>query len=228
MLDTNPFTTTATEIAVACAAGDEVTSKRIDSALSRGSFEVIARTDDIQALIDACIDAPVQALIVALDLSTLSPTGELRLLRTELPETPIVVVSLSQGPTGVRKALAAGAQGFVGEADIEHVLPLVVRAVCAGQICVPQQQRDQVERPAFSIRERQVLELVARGFTNGEIAQQLFLAESTVKSHLSSSFRKLGINSRKEAAAIVLDPDNGLGLGLTAVHWTDRPSLATN
>ena len=228
MLDTNPFTTTATEIAVACAAGDEVTRRRIDTALVRGSFEVIARADRIEELIEAVIDAPVQALVVALDLSTLSPTGELRLLRAELPETPIVVVSLADGRTGVRKALSAGAQGLVAEADIEDVLPLAVRAVCAGQICVPQQSREQVERPAFSIRERQVLELVARGFTNGEIAQQLYLAESTVKSHLSSSFRKLGISSRKDAAAIVLDPDNGLGLGLTAVHWTDQPSLATN
>ena len=86
---------------------------------------------------------------------------------------------------------------------------------------------DQVERPVFSFREKQVLELVARGFTNGEIAMQLFLAESTVKSHLSSSFRKLGINSRKEAAAIVLDPENGLGLGLTAVSWADGPGALT-
>jgi DNA-binding CsgD family transcriptional regulator len=62
----------------------------------------------------------------------------------------------------------------------------------------------------FSLREKQVLQLVADGLTNAEIACRLFLSESTVKSHLSSSFRKLGVSSRSEAAAVVLDADHGL------------------
>jgi predicted transcriptional regulator len=57
---------------------------------------------------------------------------------------------------------------------------------------------------------------VAAGLTNGEIADSLFLSESTVKSHLSSAFAKLGVRSRKEAAALVLDPEQGLGAGLLA------------
>lgn len=227
MFETNAKRNSAAEIAVGCSAGDELTRRRIEQSLKRGRFEVIANATDVQELIDACIDEPVEALVLALDLSTLTPTGELRLLRVELPNTPIVVVSLNPGRNSVRKALSAGAQGYVREADIEDILPLATRAVVAGQICVPEEKREQVERPAFSFREKQVLELVARGFTNGEIAARLFLAESTVKSHLSSSFRKLGINSRKEAAAIVLDPDNGLGLGLTAVSWADGSGALT-
>lgn len=224
----NPFTITTDVLAVASAAGDEVTRRRMADALADGSFDLITQAPDTDALVEACIDAPVQALVVAMDLSMLRPAGGLRLLRAHLPDTPIVVVSVGTARTGVRKALAAGAHGVVAEAEIEGVLPLAVQAACAGQICIPQQNRDQVQPPAFSVRERQVLELVARGYTNGEIAQHLYLAQSTVKSHLSSSFRKLGINSRKEAAAIVLDPDNGLALGLPAYPWIDQPSLATN
>ena len=66
--------------------------------------------------------------------------------------------------------------------------------------------RRTVVRPAFSHREKQVLALVARGYQNREIASRLFLAESTVKSHLGTSFAKLGVRSRKEAAAVLLDP----------------------
>jgi DNA-binding NarL/FixJ family response regulator len=66
----------------------------------------------------------------------------------------------------------------------------------------------------FSYREKQVLELVLAGLTNGEIAGRLYLSESTVKSHLASSFRKLGVSSRVEAARRVLDPDSGLDLSL--------------
>ena len=51
------------------------------------------------------------------------------------------------------------------------------------------------------------------GLTNAQIAGKLFLAESTVKSHLSSSFTKLGVSSRYEAATLILDPERGRRLG---------------
>jgi DNA-binding NarL/FixJ family response regulator len=86
-------------------------------------------------------------------------------------------------------------------------------AVAAGQAAVPRRARGGLHKPAFSHRERQVLGQVAAGLTNSEIAAALFLSESTVKSHLSSAFAKLGVRSRKEAAAVVLDSDHEQGLG---------------
>ena len=71
--------------------------------------------------------------------------------------------------------------------------------------------------PVFSPREKQVLGMVVLGFTNGEIAGKLFIAESTVKSHLNSSFAKLGVRSRAEAAARILSAENGLGLGILGI-----------
>jgi hypothetical protein len=61
-----------------------------------------------------------------------------------------------------------------------------------------------------------VIGYVAAGLTNSEIADALFLCESTVKSHLASAFAKLGVSSRKDVAALVLDPDQGLGAELLA------------
>jgi DNA-binding NarL/FixJ family response regulator len=55
---------------------------------------------------------------------------------------------------------------------------------------------------------------VVQGFTNGQIAHRLCVAESTVKTHLSSAFSKLDVGSRAEAAALVLDPEEGYGLGV--------------
>jgi hypothetical protein len=52
------------------------------------------------------------------------------------------------------------------------------------------------------------------GYMNSQIAEQLFLAESTVKSHLSSAFGKLGVRSRNEAVSLILDSERGFGMGI--------------
>jgi DNA-binding NarL/FixJ family response regulator len=67
-----------------------------------------------------------------------------------------------------------------------------------------------VSPPALSYREKEVLELAAGGLTNSQIASRLFLAESTVKTHLSSAFRRLGVSSRREAAALMRLADNDM------------------
>jgi DNA-binding NarL/FixJ family response regulator len=59
--------------------------------------------------------------------------------------------------------------------------------------------------------------MLVRGFTNAEIAARLYLAESTVKSHLSSAYTKLGVRSRRDAATMILDPGQGLGPGILAI-----------
>jgi DNA-binding NarL/FixJ family response regulator len=74
-----------------------------------------------------------------------------------------------------------------------------------------------VERPPLTPREKQVLALVVMGYTNREIADQLVLAESTVKSHLFSAFRRLGVRSRSEAVALITDPARGLGSGILTI-----------
>jgi len=83
--------------------------------------------------------------------------------------------------------------------------------VASGQSVVPRKLRASVERPAFSHRERQVLSFVSRGLTNAQIAEKLFLSESTIKSHLSSAFAKFGVRSRKEAAALFLELEQANG-----------------
>lgn len=135
-------------------------------------------------------------------------------LARHFARTPIVVVCGGVERWEVRAALAAGAAGVVLLDDLDAALWPCLLAVRAGQACVPRGHWRQIEPPTLSARERQILGLLVRGYMNSEIAAKLFLAESTVKSHLSSAFGKLGVRSRKDAVSLILDPERGLGMGI--------------
>jgi two-component system response regulator DesR len=148
--------------------------------------------------------------VVAVDLSQPLPLRRLRKRLSNSGTERVLAVSPTCGPLGVRRVVRAGADSLVIESELEEALAPAVRAVAAGLSVLPAVLHNGAERLAFSHREREVLRLAVEGRTNGEIAAELFLAESTVKSHLSSAYRKLGANGRNDAASLILDPDEGL------------------
>jgi DNA-binding NarL/FixJ family response regulator len=117
----------------------------------------------------------------------------------------------------LRKALRAGADGILLDDALDTSLVVTARAVMAGQLVVPLTLRRHVAPRPLSHREKQVLALVVAGLTNRQIADRLFLAESTIKTHLSSAFDKLDARSRAEATAVILDPEEGRDLGVLTV-----------
>jgi DNA-binding CsgD family transcriptional regulator len=133
---------------------------------------------------------------------------------------PIVVICTDIERWEMRGALLAGAAGVVVLESLDSALAPCVQAVLAGQTCVPKEHWREIEPPALSAREKQILGLVVMGCMNSEIAAQLYLSESTVKSHLSSAFGKLGVRSRNEATNLILDPDRGLGMGILTLGVT--------
>jgi DNA-binding NarL/FixJ family response regulator len=156
--------------------------------------------------------------IVAEDLALPMAVGRLRRLLGADRVARIVVVSEECSPIAARRAVRAGAASVILTSQLEETLAPAVRAVAVGLSALPVPLRGAAERPALSHRECEVLRLAIAGNTNSEIAKGLFLAQSTVKSHLSSAYRKLGACSRKEATSLILDPDAGL---LDVVFGTD-------
>jgi DNA-binding NarL/FixJ family response regulator len=148
--------------------------------------------------------------VVAVDLSEPVSLRSLRVIMGN-GNGRIVAVSPGCGALGLRRAVRAGADSLILEHELEDALAPAVRAVAAGLSVMPTVLRGGAERLSFSHREREVLRLAVTGHTNGEIASTLFLAESTVKSHLSSAYRKLGAGGRSDAASMIFDPDEGLG-----------------
>jgi DNA-binding NarL/FixJ family response regulator len=171
----------------------------------------------VEELLDDPAAARLDAVVLACDPSRPEGLTAVRKLAKHLDGSRVIVVSPATLGAGVRSALGAGACAFVAEAQLEATLALATRSALAGQVSLPRQLHRCAIRPAFSHREKQVLALVVRGLGNRQIALRLFLSESTVKSHLASAFQKLGVRSRKEAAAVLLDPDEGLGESILSV-----------
>jgi DNA-binding NarL/FixJ family response regulator len=136
---------------------------------------------------------------------------------------PIVAVSPFCGALGLRRAVKAGADSLVLEEDLEDALVPALRAVAAGLSVMPADLWQGSGPVALSHREREVLRLAVTGRTNAEIAKTLFLAESTVKSHLSSAYRKLGAGGRNDAASMIFDPDEGLASMILGTDGSASP-----
>ena len=180
-------------------------------------IEVLEREGQATAVVVAVDDAwvrrsptPPDAVVLAGDPDHPRTAERLAGLRHRLPGIPTVIVARTPSSATVAVALDLGANGVVLEGDLERTLWVAVSAAYAGHVSVPATFRRTLVRPSFSYRERQTVGLAVAGHTNAQIAGALFLSESTVKSHLASAFRKLGVHSRKEAASVILDPRTGL------------------
>ena len=196
-------------------AQDELAARRIEAVLENDGMIVEARGFSVDELGHDGV-AAADVLVIVFGRGVTERDLQMRRLRKSLPESHLVAIMPEDSRRGVRRALEAGADGVVFDTEVEATLTLTVRAVLAGQTVVPAASRHEIDRPTLSGREKQVLAMVVMGMSNKAIAAKLFLAESTVKCHLSSAFSKLGVRSRNEAADLILHSGSGLGLGLLA------------
>lgn len=135
-------------------------------------------------------------------------------IRKERTDLPVLMLSTFSDDEYVTRAVDAGANGYVLKEATVHQLREAIDTALSGkglylhpsvaQRFLLRSRSDQRYGNTLSARELEVLERVAVGATNDDIAQALFVSEKTVKSHLSNIFRKLEVSNRTEAAAKAL------------------------
>jgi len=127
-------------------------------------------------------------------------------IRSEFPEARVIMLSTFQGDVEIKRALAAGARGYLLKSTAPQELLEAIRQVHAGKKRIPSEVAarlaEYLAEENLTSREMEVLRLVAAGNRNKEIAGRLFIAEETVKVHLKHIMDKLGANDRTEAVAI--------------------------
>jgi two-component system response regulator DegU len=125
-------------------------------------------------------------------------------IRKVHPDLTVVMLSAYDDPETIASALARGAKSFIGKMVDPRDLPSALRLVAQGAVYRPVNGNEMTgPRPAeeagLTPGEQRVLEALARGLSNKEIAQELWLTQQTVKFHLTNIYRRLGVANRTEA-----------------------------
>lgn len=136
--------------------------------------------------------------------------SEMERLRSLVPEASILVFGLYGNLALARSALQAGARGFIHAGMKPSQIARALSVASEGEIAVPREllkdlivAEAPVDTAILSPRQREILELVCEGLTNGQIAQRLFLSEVTIKQHLRLAYKTLGVRNRTEAARVL-------------------------
>lgn len=141
----------------------------------------------------------------------------LKRLRESLPGTRFLAFARQDEAPSLRWAIEHGVDGVIRHDRLDGAFEIAVSAVRAGLLVVSRDLSRDEDIPDLTNREKQTLGLVIMGLTNREIAEKLYISESTVKSHLYSAYQKLGVHSRAEAVRVIADPVEGLGTGILAI-----------
>jgi DNA-binding NarL/FixJ family response regulator len=186
-------------------------------ALQHAGYDVVGEAADGEEAVDLAERLRPDIVLMDLSLPVLSGVAATKRIRSHLPGTKVVALSMLSDETAVSSALAAGAVGYLVKdcttAEIVGALGEVVKAAPGGLVLsssatpvtsdtngVAQMTRQPSgSRPLISKREEEVLRLVATGASIPEVGRRLYISAKTVKNHLSSIYQKLDSHDRAQA-----------------------------
>jgi two-component system, NarL family, response regulator NreC len=174
-----------------------------------GEFEIVAEAADVPATVKAVREHKPDLLTLDLTMPGGSSLGALPSCFVAHPTLAVAILTMREDPEYARQALRAGARSYVlKEAEPAELLQAFRLAVGGGNYLHPRLgalmaagEQSSADGVALSEREREVVRLIANGYTNPQIAEQLHVAERTVKTYRARAIEKLGFSSRAEITA---------------------------
>lgn len=189
-----------------------------DQALVRGAIammldleddiEVVAQASNGREAIDAVAQGEVDVVLVDVEMPVMDGITAAAHIHREHPAVKILMVTTFGRPGYLRRAMEAGASGFVVKDAPSDSLASAVRKVMDGQRVVdPDLAAESLaaSNNPLTERERDVLRAASAGGTTADVAHALFLSPGTVRNHLSSAIRKTGARTRAQATQIARD-----------------------
>ena len=178
---------------------------------TEGEFRVVGETADVPSTIREVRELKPDLLTLDLTMPGGSSLGALPACFIAHPTLAVAILTMREDPEYARQALRAGARSYVlKEADPPELLQAFRIAVAGGNYLHPRLgalmatgEENSTDGVALSEREQEVVRLIANGYTNPQIAEQLHVAERTVKTYRARAIEKLGFSSRAEITAYV-------------------------
>lgn len=174
-----------------------------------GEFVVVAEAADVPSAVAAVRTHRPQLLILDVTMPGGPSLGAVPELLAEQPDLTITVLTMHEDPGYARAALQAGAHSFVlKQAEPDELLRAFRIAGARGSYVDPRvgaRLADAGGEASLSEREREIVRHVALGYTNAQIAAQLYLSERTVKTYRARAIAKLGCSTRAELTAYARD-----------------------
>jgi two-component system NarL family response regulator len=147
-------------------------------------------------------------LLIDLKMPEMGGVEAIRTIRAEFPSAKIIVVSTYQGDEDIYRALEAGAVTYLLKDTLAEKMIGVIREVAKGGRPIPPEVAERLTgrmfQPALTNRETEVLQLIARGMRNKEIAAELKISDETAQGHVKNILAKLSVHDRTEAVAVAI------------------------
>lgn len=179
----------------------------------------LLETNTLEETLKALEAGPVELICLDLHMSDSSGFIGLAELRRAHPSAPVVVISASQAPGVAARALEFGASGFIPKTAAMSELTEALKAVLEGDVWAPDESSDPQAREAaeaaakiaqLTPAQMRVLQGLAAGLLNKQIAYDMGISEATVKAHVTAIFRKLDVINRTQAVlvaqALIVEP----------------------
>lgn len=204
-------------IRVVIAEDEEATRELLARLMSvEPDIEVVGLAADGAAAVALCRKFLPDVLLTDIRMPGMDGIAATKLVKTEMPSIQVVILTIHHDDANVFEAIKAGARGYVLKESPPEQTVAAIRAVVRGEALLHpgiasrviaefnrlarQQEADLRLFAQLTEREREVLRLLAQGKKNREIAEELFIAEKTVKNHVSNILWKLECNDRTQAA----------------------------
>ncbi|ADV89114.1 Nitrate/nitrite response regulator protein [Vibrio vulnificus] len=176
-------------------------------------FEVVAEASNGTEAVAKAHENELDLILLDLNMKGMSGLDTLKALRADGCEASIVILTVSDSPADIEAIVKAGADGYLlKDTEPDELVELLEKAhlgdkayssVVAKYLLQREENTDVFDE--LTERERQILQEVARGFRNKQIADRLFISESTVKVHMKSLLKKLKVPSRTAATVLFLE-----------------------
>lgn len=178
---------------------------------SQPDFEVVAEASDGLEAVRLVNDLTPEVVLMDLRMPVMDGVTAIREIKTNQPEVQILVLTTYDSDADILPAIEAGATGYLLKDTSREDLYAAIRATARGESViapgVAARLIGHMRAPAeekLTSRELEVLQLVAEGASNSEIAGQLHISQATVKSHLIHIFGKLSVSDRTAAVTVAL------------------------